>query len=360
MIYSVILAGGKGERFWPLSRINRPKQLLQLTSSKTMLQETIDRVLPLVPLERTLIVTGVAIRESILREINYLNDTHLLVEPQGRNTLYAIGLAACHIVKSDPDGVMIVLSADHLVNPKERLLNILKVGAGIAAKDSKLITIGIVPTRAETGYGYIKLGEMFKVDSGVSVYNVAEFAEKPKKLLAQEYYYGRQHLWNSGMFIWSAKTILAAIEAHQPQAGTLLAKYAKTIGTNTESAAREELFNAAQGISIDFGVLEKAENTLTIKADIVWDDVGSWNSLERYMNVDSDRNVIVGRAACSDSFEMTIYNDDSDGLIATLGVSDLVVVKSGNITLVAHKTKTEEIKRLLTEVGKLDNSEKFF
>lgn len=355
----MILAGGKGERFWPLSRKNRPKQLLKLASDKTMLQETIDRILPLAPLDKQIIVTGRSISQAILDEIDYLKEENLLVEPEGKNTLYAIGLAAVHIEHDDPAGVMVVLSADHLINPPERLREIIKFGASLAATENKLITIGIVPTRAETGYGYIKLGEVVQVDSGVSVHKVVEFTEKPQRLLAQKYFYGREHLWNSGMFIWTVKAIMTEIEQHCPDAFKLLREYASAIGKDNENAAREKLYEAANAISIDFAVLEKAENTLTMRADIVWDDVGSWNALERFMEPDTDRNVVIGNVALSESYELTVYNE-SDGLIAALGVSDLVIVRSGNTTLVAHKTKVGELKSLLKQVSQLKDHEKYF
>lgn len=353
------MAGGRGERFWPLSRRDRPKQLLKLTSDRTMLQETVDRILPIIPLERTLVVTGQVISDAILREIDYLNEKNLLVEPQGRNTLYAIALAAVHIEKTDPNGVMVVLSADHLINPPERLRHIIQVGMKVASEEEKLLTIGIVPTRAETGYGYIKVGPLSRTESGVSVYNVAEFAEKPKLLVAQKYYYGREHLWNSGMFIWSVKTILKAIERHAPEAFALLDEYRKTIGTANEKKAREKLYNEAKSISIDFSVLEKADNTLTMRGDIIWDDVGSWNALERYKEPDHDHNVKIGATELSDSYELTVYNE-GDGLIAALGVSDLVIVKSGDLVLVAHKTKVENLKELLAQIGERDDSDKYF
>ncbi len=359
MIYNVIMAGGRGERFWPLSRRQRPKQLLALTSEKTMLQETIDRILPLVPLDNTLIVTGEEISDAILKEIDYLSEKHLLVEPQGRNTLFAIGLAAAHIQKQDPDGVMIVLSADHLINPPERLRSIIKFGASVAAKEDYLITIGIAPTRAETGYGYIKLGKAYKMEAGITIYEVEEFTEKPRLLIAQKYYYGREHLWNSGMFIWSVKTIMKAIEEHSPEAFELLQTYAKSIGTSEEEQARKTLYREATPESIDFAVLEKAGNTLTLRGDIIWDDVGSWNSLERYMKPDADRNVIVGNAVLEDSYELTVYNE-GEGLIACFGVSDLVIVRSGNLSLVAHKTRVDDIKVLLTKIGERDDSDKWF
>jgi mannose-1-phosphate guanylyltransferase len=353
------MAGGRGERFWPLSRRQRPKQLLALTSEKTMLQETIDRILPLVPLDKTMIVTGEEISEAILKEIDYLDEKHLLIEPRGRNTLFAIGLAAVHIRHQDPDGVMIVLSADHLINPPERLRSIIKFGASVAAKEDFLITIGIAPSRAETGYGYIKLGKPYKMEAGITIYEVEEFAEKPRLLIAQKYYYGREHLWNSGMFIWSVKTIMKAIEEHSPEAFAQLQTYAKSIGTTDEESARAKLYYEATPDSIDFAVLEKSSNTLTLRADIIWDDVGSWNSLERYMKPDADRNVVVGNAVLEDSYELTVYNE-GEGLIAGLGVSDLVIVKSGDLCLVAHKTKVSEIKQLLTKISKRDDSDKYF
>ena len=359
MEYTVIMAGGRGERFWPLSRKDRPKQLLRLTSDKTMLEETIQRALPLIPTERTFIVTGENLSDPILREIDFLKKDNLLTEPFGRNTLYAIGLAAAHIQKADPDGVMVVLSADHLINPAERLRHIISIGIKIAAREEKLITIGIVPTRAETGYGYIKVGELHTTDAGISVFNVAEFTEKPKLLVAQKYYYGREHLWNSGMFIWSVKTIMRAIERHAPEAFALLQDYSAAIGTKKEAAARQTLYDSAVSNSIDFAVLEKADNTLTIRADMIWDDVGSWNAMERFKEPDSDHNVVIGNAALVDSFELTVYNE-GDGLIAGLGISDLVIVKSGDLVLVAHKARSDDMKSLLKKISEKEDAEKYF
>ncbi|HQL25302.1 MAG TPA: sugar phosphate nucleotidyltransferase, partial [candidate division Zixibacteria bacterium] len=169
MVYGVILAGGRGERFWPLSRIERPKQFLRLTSNKMMLEETIDRVLPLIPRDRIRIVTGEEMRPYILQNCAAISDEHILAEPVGRNTAPAIGLAAAHLAKEDPEAVMVVLSADHLIRPAEKLLKILQAGTAIAAQEDSLITIGIVPTRPETGYGYIKLGDLYKLQDSIPV-----------------------------------------------------------------------------------------------------------------------------------------------------------------------------------------------
>lgn len=355
MIYGVILAGGRGERFWPLSRMEKPKQFLRLTSDKMMLEETIDRVLPLIPRDQIRIVTGQDMGQFVLRNCEGISDEHILTEPVGRNTAPAIGLAAVHLVREDPDAVMVVLSADHLIRPAEKLLKILQAGTKIAAAEESLITIGIVPTRPETGYGYIKLGDLYKLEDSIPVHYVSGFTEKPRAAVALDYYYSNKYLWNSGMFIWSARAILNAMHACQPELGRLLDEYAKSIGTAGQEEARQNLYSEVTGISIDFAVLEKAENVLTIKADIIWDDVGDWRALERYKQKNRDNCVIVGDAVTLDSFETTIYNDGA-GLVATLGVSDLIVVQANNITLVAHRTRSQDIKQLL---AKLHESEEY-
>jgi mannose-1-phosphate guanylyltransferase len=358
LIYGVILAGGKGERFWPLSRASRPKQLLKLISEKTMLQETIDRILPLIPIERILIVTSEDMIEPILEEVKILKRENILAEPRGRNTCLAIGLAAEHLKSMDPDAVMVVLSADHIIKPAEKLIDIIRVGAGLAAEDHKLITIGIEPTRAETGYGYIKLSEDTRVIDGISVSHVEAFTEKPKPPVANEYYLGRKHLWNSGMFIWTVDAVLKAIELCQPEMSGNLKAYSGKIGSDNENEARCRLYDKSDPISIDFAVLENAENVIVLKGDIVWDDVGSWNALERYKSRDHDNNVIIGEAKIINSYETTIFNDNK-GIIVSLGVSDMVIVKTDDIVLVAHKTQVNEVKQVLKDLAEDKNLKKF-
>ncbi len=358
MNYCVIIAGGKGERFWPLSRIDRPKQFLKLTSDKTMLEETIERVKPMIPLKNIRIVAGESMAPLIMESVKDITPKNLITEPFGRNTCLAIGLAAVHLYKDDPHAVMIVLSADHLVSPQEKLLKILEDGATIASKEDCLITIGVVPNRPETAYGYIKMGDMFKNENDSVIYHVSAFTEKPKLVVAQEYYYSRKYLWNSGMFIWSAKSILEAIAGCQPDTGKLLEEYARTIGTDKESAAKDVLYKKTNSISIDYAVLESAKNVLTIKANIVWDDVGSWTALERYKDRDSDNNVLIGETSVLGTYETTVYND-SEGIVCCLGVADLVVVRSADITLVAHKTKVGDIKELLAKLNENEKTSKY-
>ncbi len=358
MIYGVILAGGRGERFWPMSRYENPKQLLKLTSDKTMLEETIDRLDGFIPHERILVVTGQYLKDKILQAAPILNEKNLLLEPEGRNTCLAIGLAAIHIKKMDPDGVMVILSSDHAITPKEKLISLLKSGAEIALKSNQLVTIGVVPTRAETAYGYIELGEQFSQHAGISFFHVKQFKEKPSPTRAQEYYLGRQHLWNSGMFVWRADAILEAIEKFVPDIYGCINVYKDKIGKADEDAARTRLYKDCANISIDFAVLEKSPNVLTTRGEIKWDDVGSWLAIERIHDGDNHNNVILGDTLLEGSYENIVVNN-AEGVIVGLGVSDLVIVRTGEIVMVAHKTKVGEIKELLAKISGNDKYEKY-
>ncbi len=358
MIYGVIMAGGKGERFWPLSRESQPKQLLRITSDKTMLQETIDRVVDFIPLPRIKIVTGENLRGSILGKIDYLADANFITEPFGRNTCMTIGLAAVCLEHEDPDAVMVVLSCDHNISPRAKLIGLLKVGCQVASDKDCLITIGISPTRAETGYGYIEQADLYDRYGDVSIYHITQFKEKPDRITAQQYYYDRKHLWNSGMFIWSARAILDAMHKYQPAMAKLLDEYSETIGTEAEADARRHMYKSCDNISIDVAILEHADNVLVIRGDIDWDDVGSWRALERIRKLDKDNNVVCGDAVTMDTYESTIYND-STGIITAFGVSDLVIVRSGDIVLVTHKTRADEVAKVLATMRGRDDYEKY-
>lgn len=343
MLHTVILAGGRGERFWPLSRGQKPKQLLALYSDKPMLVETIDRVSELVPLERTYIVAGEALSGPIGEALPELAIDRILAEPSARNTCMAIGLAAAEIGARDPDAVMLVLSADHRIEPASRLREILAFGAELAASENRLVTIGITPTRAETGYGYIEIGDVVARQGELVASHVAGFKEKPEPRLAQVYYYGKKHLWNAGIFVWSVRSIWRALEEHCPAHFKALAECRKQPGS---APARTAAYQQVPDISIDFAVLEKASNVVTIKADLVWDDVGSWLALDRLRERDHEGNVVVGQALCVDTAETIIFNE-APGVVATMGVSDLVVVRSGSITFVAHKSRLAQIRTLV-------------
>jgi len=358
VLYGVILAGGKGERFWPVSRTSRPKQFLKLTSARMMLEETIDRVLPLIPTENIRIITSGTMSRFITEAMPNVDEKNILGEPCGRNTCVAIGLASVHLVKEDPHANLVVLSADHLITPAEKLLKILQGGAAISSAGNQLLTLGIVPTRPETGYGYIKVGDRYEHPTDLPVFYVSGFTEKPRMSIAKEYYFSGKYLWNSGMFIWTAQAFLEALKIHQAELYGLLTEYSEHIGKPSEADARTELYTKATSISVDVAVLEKADNVLTVKADFIWDDVGDWNALSRYKPKDSDSNVKIGNVLTMDSYEMTVFND-GDGIITVLGCSDMIVVRSGEVTMVAHKTRAEDIKKLLAKLGEDEETLKY-
>jgi mannose-1-phosphate guanylyltransferase len=351
LIYAVILAGGKGERFWPISRSSFPKQLISIASDKNMLEETIERIRDFVPLKQTLVITGANIKNAVLKNVPSLKEENIIAEPEGKNTCLAIGLAAIHLRDKDPEAIMVVLSSDHLIKPKDKFIQKLQLGTEVVSKNKDfLLTIGIVPTRAETAYGYIELDELYSKFDEISVYRVKQFKEKPDRIVAQEYYHDRKHLWNAGMFIWRADSILRALEKYAPTLYHSLLEHQKALGTKKEKESLIKLYSGADDISIDYAVLEKAENVLCMRADIIWDDMGSWLALDRVRERDEENNVIVGRGLAVDSYETVVYNNQG-GIIVVLGVSDLVVVKTNEVVFVAHKTKVTEIKELLKKLS---------
>jgi len=349
MVHAVILAGGAGERFWPLSRRSRPKQLLPLLGDRSMIEMTIDRISPDIPADRTWVVTGQEIGAAVCERLMQIPKQNILEEPRGNNTCLAIAWAAAELRRRDPDATLVVLSADHAISPVETLRRVLREGVRLAESDDHLITVGITPTRPETAYGYIELGPIFAKTDGITSYQVERFAEKPDRPTAQDYYYDRRHLWNSGMFVWTARALLDALSKHAPGVNTPLMDYIRKSGTGPNNGALQELYDTAECISIDIAVLERADNVVVIQADLAWDDVGSWLALQRLSHKDSHSNVVRGNAVSLETFDTTIYND-SDDLVCAFGVSDLVVVRTGRSVMVAHKSRIDEMKQLMEEI----------
>jgi mannose-1-phosphate guanylyltransferase len=303
-----------------------------------------------------MIVAGKEIEDQILKNTEKITKDNLLLEPEGKNTCLALALAAIHIQSKDPDGVMIVLSSDHMVKPQEHLARILEAAAGLASREEKLITIGIVPSRPETGYGYIEMGPKVTEISGIKFYDVTRFKEKPERPKAQEYYLDRKHLWNSGMFVWSVKAFLKALVKYMPSMHDCLLTYRDTMGSDDNGEPIRCLYRDCDNISVDFAILEKAENVLCVKGDMKWDDVGSWLALQRIYEPKSDGNVVMGDVILDSSYENTIVNKAEDEIIVGYGITDLVVVKAGKVVMVAHKTQVNDIKELLS---KLEKDEKY-
>lgn len=341
---AVIMAGGKGERFWPKSRSKYPKQFLKLFGNRTMIQHTVDRILPLMPMENIFIVTNANYKGIVEEQLPDLPEENILVEPVGRNTAPCIGLAAIHAHNKFNNPVMIVLPSDHMILDVPKFQKMLQDAANLAKKKKALVTLGIKPDKPETGYGYIKFhGEQFK-----GAYEVERFVEKPDKETAGAYLESGQYLWNSGMFIWNTSTILQEIKKHLPETYEKLLTIEKALGKENYEEVLKKEFPTMLSISIDYGVMEKAQNIYVYPSEFGWDDVGSWTALERINEKDSQQNVLNGNVINLDSKGCIVEGNDK--LIATIGVEDLIIVDTEDALLVCKKEQAQRIKELLAKL----------
>ena len=340
---ALIMAGGRGERFWPRSRQNMPKQFLSLTDDgKTMIQLTVERILPLVAMEDIFIATNRSYKNLVREQLPDLPDENILCEPVGKNTAPCIGLGAVHIAKKYGDAVMMVLPSDHLIKYTSLFLNTLSDACEVAEQGENLVTLGIAPDSPETGYGYIKfqpeqtLGRAFAVD---------KFVEKPDLETAKAYLASEQYLWNSGMFIWKTSTILKNLQTYLPETYRGLYKIGEAIGTPMEEQVLEREFQAFEAESIDYGVMEKAKNIYILSGAFGWDDVGSWLAVGRIKRSNELGNVVNGNVVTVDTRNTTIQG--SEKLIAAVGLEDMIVVDSEDALLICEKDHAGDIKKVL-------------
>ncbi len=343
-VHAVILAGGRGERFWPQSREKRPKQLLALTGGKSMLEETIARVEPLAPAANQWIITGKGLVTAIRRL--GVKSKHLVGEPCGRNTAPAIALAAAEIARADPDGVMIVLPSDHAINDVAAFREALRAAVDLARQDY-LATIGVPPDRPETGYGYIERGDILP-GREVPCFAVKSFREKPDRATAERFVRSGYFYWNAGIFVWRAATILRQIERLMPELARGLGDWQRQGGLAAGPRAFAEFYRGVAKVSIDYGVMEKAERVAVIRGDFGWDDLGSWEAIERFSQADANGNVAVGEAVAVDSGGTITVCDR--GMVAALGVRDLIIVRSGDAVLVCHRSRAQEVRAILEQL----------
>lgn len=349
MIYAVIMAGGKGERFWPRSRKKLPKQLLSLTDDgRTMIQKTFDRITKIVKQENVYVVTNNDCSPMIKRQLSKVPEENILVEPVGKNTAPCIGLAAVHIAKKDPEGVMLILPSDHLIKNDTLFIDTLKSAVSMAKMGDNLVTMGITPSYPETGYGYINFGEKVNEIQGSSIYKVIKFVEKPDRIKAEMYLESGNYLWNSGMFVWKASAILKNMKCYMPDLYRGLIRISDSIDSETESEVLNDEYSKFESVSIDYGIMEHAKGIYTIPGNFGWDDVGSWTALERINLSDDEGNIIKGNIVSVDTKKCIIQGNDK--LIATVGVENLVVVDTDDATLICSKDKCQEIKTLLKEM----------
>ncbi|MCU0606257.1 MAG: sugar phosphate nucleotidyltransferase [Candidatus Edwardsbacteria bacterium] len=340
-VHAVVLAGGRGERFWPQSREKRPKQLLALTGGKSMLEETIARVEPLAPSANQWIVTGRGLVAAIKRL--GVASAHLVGEPMGRNTAPAIALAAAEIARVDPDGVMIVLPSDHAIKDVPAFRETLRAAVGLARQDY-LVTIGIPPDRPETGYGYVERGDILP-SSDIPCFAVKSFREKPDRATAERFVKSGYFYWNAGIFVWRAATILRQIERLMPELARGLDDWQRRGGLAAGPKPFAEFYRGVAKVSIDYGVMEKAERVAVIRGDFGWDDLGSWEAIERFHPTDEAGNVAIGEAVAVDSSGTITVCDR--GMIAALGVRDLIVVRSGDAVLVCPRSRAQDVRAVL-------------
>lgn len=344
-LYTLILAGGSGERFWPLSRRHRPKQLLALFSGRTLLEETIARLDGLVPRERILILTNRDQEAATRQLLPDLPPENIVAEPAKRDTAAAIALGAGWIARRDPRATMIVLPADHLIRNLAHFQKTLRTAARTAAETGEIVTIGIQPTWACPGFGYLELGDRLP-GTEPPVFAVDSFREKPEPVVAAQYIDRGNYRWNAGMFVWSIPTILANLEKHTPA----LAEFVRGLGTTPDlEKYLTERFESLPKVSVDYAIMEKADRVLCVEATFDWDDVGSWLALSHYLEPQADENVSNTPLALRDASHNIVYSDQPRQVVL-LGVSDLIVVQTGDALLVCPRDRAEQIKEIVRDL----------
>jgi mannose-1-phosphate guanylyltransferase len=346
-VYAVIMAGGSGTRFWPASTARRPKQLLPLgpDPEESLIAATVRRLAPLVPAARVYIATGAALVDATARELPGIPRAHLLAEPVARNTAPCIGWATATLARTDPDALVAVLPSDHTIADEDGFRAVLAHALDGAAR-GMITTVGIVPTRPETGYGYIEAAE----ELAPHLLRVVRFVEKPDRTRAEQFVAGGKHLWNAGMFFFSAKTILRAIDQHLPALAEGLARLDAAAAKGQEESALASVFPSLPSISIDHGVMEKAGGLAVVKGDFGWSDVGSWESAWELAKHDAQGNALPEGSIAIDArgnLVCDLARSDKKRLYALVGVSDLVLVETDDAVLVLPRARAQEVRAIV-------------
>jgi len=345
----VIMAGGAGTRFWPLSTGKKPKQFLTLFSDKSLLRLSYERIYGLVPPERVMVLTNRDFIPLVREQLPELPEENVIGEPCRRDTAAAVTLAALLCRKMHGNPVMTILTADHLIEPTDLFLKHVVSAVRFARRDNVLYTFGIVPDYPATGYGYLERGERVLEDDGIEHYNLLRFKEKPDIDTARRYVESGRFLWNSGMFVWSADAILGELRKHLPDHVEKISKAVSLHGGDRWNDALEEAFTPLAPVSIDFGVMEKASNVRCVAAAFSWNDVGSWPALREHLPADDASNTSNCRLVALDAGDNIVFSENPDDTVVVVGVNELVIARAGSRILVAHRDRTEDIKKLVAE-----------
>lgn len=353
MEYGVIMAGGLGTRLWPLSRQNVPKQLLPVKDGKSLLQLSFERLLGVLPPERIYVCTAEHHRQAVLENLPQLPESNLLGEPQARDTANAVGFPAAILHKKDPDATFAVVTADHVIEPIDVFQSCLRKAFDVTrASPKSLVTFGIVPTHGHTGLGYVQRGDSFGEEQGV--YHVLAFKEKPDKPTADRYVESGRFYWNSGMFVWRADAVLEQLAAHLPQSYQGLMKVAEAWGTPHQHAVLSEVYPRLPKISIDYAVMEPASQqkvVVVVEMPVNWIDVGSYPALAETLKVDEHDNATdCERIITLDADGNIIISRNCDHLVAAMGVSDLIIVHTPDVTMICNQNDAQRVKDLVAKV----------
>lgn len=358
--YCVIMAGGVGSRFWPLSRSSNPKQFLDILGvGKTLIQETFDRFNQLIPEENIYIVSNAEYIDLITQQLPKLSVENILLEPYRRNTAPCIAYASYKIQKKDPEAIVVVAPSDHLITKEEKFLRVVEESLNFVKKNNSLLTLGIQPHRPETGYGYIQVDRKNKIDSDGTVFNkVKTFTEKPDLKLAKVFIESGEFFWNSGIFFWSLKSISKAFKNFLPEINEAFVSGLDVYNTSAEENYIEEVYAACRNISIDYGIMEKADNVYVLTTEFGWSDLGTWGSLYEQTRKDKAKNSINAKIAFVYDTKDSIINVSGDKLAVVQGLKDFIIVDSDDVLLICKKDQEQRIKNFVNDV-KLEKGDLF-
>jgi len=343
--YAVIMAGGRGERFWPMSTSRRPKQLLDLVGDKPLIAQSVDRISDHIPPERVFVITNADLVEATAEALPDLPRENIIGEPMGRDTAAAAALGCALVEKRDPDAVFCVLTADHVMGDLPVFSRTMSEAMDLAARENVLITMGIRPTHPDTGFGYIRVKDSLEASTETKFYRVKKFEEKPTLARAKEFVDSGECFWNSGMFIWSVASLREALTHHCAALTRMMDVVMPHIGTPEFDGALRSEYEHLSKISVDYALMEKADNIVMAEGEFTWDDVGSWPALEHHFPQDEQGNTLIGNAEALCSEDNIVFSRDR--LTACVGVRDLVVVQAEGVTLVCAKDRAQDIKQLV-------------